>query len=139
MSIWSLDGSQTALSINTESLSQDDAALQSRQYPPSTIPNHETRPTNKYGVMKPHQVTMMSASLIQVHRQQLAKLYSYWRSHSYWFDAPSSKQSDNRVRVRPIGKSCTLQRKKKGNINNILVPESVSSCALNCARALLTG
>lgn len=35
-------------------------------------------------------------------RNQSTKVYSYWRSHSYWSDASSSKQSDNRVRARPI-------------------------------------
>ncbi|ODM20850.1 hypothetical protein SI65_03903 [Aspergillus cristatus] len=63
MSNPSLDGSQATRSVNTESLSQDDQTPQSRNDLLSMNSNRETRPANKYGVMKPYQVTMMSLFL----------------------------------------------------------------------------
>lgn len=63
MSDPSLDGSQATRNVNAESLSQDDQTPQSRN---DLLPmnfSRETRPANKYGVMKPHQVTMMSLFL----------------------------------------------------------------------------
>ena len=63
MSNPSLDGSQATRSVNTEPLSQDDQAPQSRNDLLSTNLKREVRRASKYGVMKPHQVTMMSLFL----------------------------------------------------------------------------